>query len=92
MLNLVNDPSIPTIGQQLTVDGYTLAVSARCQCKSGGSFVSMTITCSPGGTAVTPGACPSCGFGYSVQGMELDAHARLKFAVAVLTSTPPVQQ
>lgn len=89
MLNLVNDPSIPSVGQQLTVDGYTIAVSARCQCQAAGAFVSMTVTCSSAGTAIVPGACPICKLGYTIQGMELDKQARLTFNVAVLTSAPP---
>lgn len=88
MLNLVNDPSIPSVGQQITVDGYTLSVSTRCQCQSGGSFVSMAITCSSAGTAIVPGACPVCKLGYTIQGMELDKQARLTFNIAVLSGQP----
>jgi len=89
MLNLLNDPSIPTVGQALTVDGYTIAISARCHCETGGTFVLMAVNHSAVGDAVIAGVCPRCKQGYSVQGMELDQNAHLRFNVAVLSSTPP---
>lgn len=83
--------NVPILGQKLTVDGYTIAVSARCQCEEKGAFVSMTVTCSSAGTAIVPGACPKCGTGYTVHGMELDKQARLTFNVAVLSGAEPQQ-
>lgn len=81
--------SVPLLGQQIAVEGYTIAVTARCTCKDGGSPVLMAVTCSSVGTAVIAGQCHSCGLGYSVQGMELDAQARLNFQIAILSTTPP---
>ena len=86
MQTLIDDPSIPSVGQQIVVEGYTIAVAARCQCESIGSSVLISLTCSSSGTAITAGLCPKCKFGYSIQGMELDAQARLKFAVAILSA------
>ena len=86
MQNLIDDPSIPSVGQQIVVEGYTIAVSARCQCASSGSPVLISLTCSASGTAITAGVCPKCKLAYSIQGMELDAQARLKFGVAILSS------
>lgn len=83
---------VPILGQKITVDGYTIAVSARCQCEDKGAFVSMTVTCSSAGTAIVPGACPKCGLGYTIHGMEMDKAARLTFNIAVLSATPPIQQ
>lgn len=87
MHNLLNDSSIPSVGQQISVDGYTINVSARCQCKAVGSFVLMNVTCSSAGTAIVPGACAACGLGYTIQGMELDKQARLTFNIAVLSTS-----
>lgn len=88
MLNLLNDPKIPSVGQSVIVEGYVIAVAARCTCTAAGAFVSMTVTCSPAGDAVTAGVCRHCGVGYTVQGMDLDNMARLSFRVAVLSAKP----
>lgn len=81
---------VPLVGQQITAEGYTIAVTARCQCKTGGSPVLMSVTCSVAGTAASVGQCHSCGLAYSVQGIDLDAQARLAFNIAVLGTAPPI--
>lgn len=84
----LTDAHVPIIGQQLVVEGYTIAASARCQCKSGGSLVPLTVTASAAGTVAPVGHCPSCGMGYGVEGVQMDAKGRLTFAVAVLSAKP----
>jgi hypothetical protein len=86
MQGLVDKSSVPLIGQQLHVEGYTIAIAARCQCDRGGTSVLISVTSSASGTAITAGVCPRCQLSYSIHGMELDAQARLKFAVAVLSA------
>lgn len=83
---LIDDPSIPRVGQQFAVDGYTIAIAARCQCAEAGSFVPLTVTCSTGGTSAPPNSCPKCHLGYAVEDVKMDSHGRLTFAVAVLSS------
>lgn len=81
--------SIPIIGQQIGVDGYTIAISARCQCTAQGTFVSMTVNCSLAGVAISAGVCPRCKLGYTVQGMDLDNQARLTFRIAAFSAKSP---
>lgn len=75
---------VPIIGQQLVVEGYTVAVAARCQCQPSGSLVALSVTVGGSGTIAPPNTCARCGLGYSVQGMQMDAQGRLIFQVAVL--------
>ncbi len=82
--------SVPILGQAIAVEGYTIAVTARCQCQTGGSPVLLAVTCSSAGTAVITGQCAACGHGYSVQGMEIDPQARLSFQIAILSTTPSI--
>jgi hypothetical protein len=79
----LTDAHVPIVGQQLTTDGYTIVVSARCQCESPSTFVPISLTCSSAITLSQPGTCPKCGMGYAIQDMKLDAHGRLIFAIAV---------
>ena len=85
MPSLVDDPSIPSVGQQFVAEGYTVVVAGRCQCQTGGSLVPITVTCSAAGTVAAPGACKICGLGYAVEGMRMDSAGRLSFAIAVLS-------
>ena len=85
-MNSVIDQNVPIIGQQIAVEGYTIAVIARCNCRPNGSAVLMSVTCSEAGTAASVGQCRSCGHAYSVQGMDLDRQARLSFNIAVLST------
>lgn len=82
--------SVPILGQQLAVEGYTIAVTARCQCETGGSFVPLSVTVSGAGTLAPPNACPVCKLGYGIQSVQMDAQGRLTFAVAVLSSASPI--
>ncbi len=82
----VND--VPIIGQQLTVEGYTIAIAARCQCQPSGSLVALSVTAGASGTIAPPNTCARCGLGYEVQGIQMDSKGRLTFAVAVLSTQP----
>jgi hypothetical protein len=87
--HLADDPSIPSVGQQIGIEGYTIVVAARCQCRTGGSLVPLTITCSAAGTVAQPNACPHCRLGYAINDMKLDAQGRLSFGFAVLSQAVP---
>lgn len=84
--------NIPILGQQIVVEGYSIATIARCQCETGGSPVLLTVTCSAAGINGLPSVCAKCRTGYAVQGMQLDQQGRLLFQIAVLSSTPPNTQ
>lgn len=80
---------VPILGQQIVVEGYTIATSARCQCEPGGTPVLLSVTCSGVGLQGLQSACVRCGTGYAIQGMQLDAQGRLLFQMAVLSKIPP---
>lgn len=89
MTHSVLDQNVPLVGQQIGVEGYTIAVIARCRCREGGSAVLMSVTYSEAGTAVSVGQCSHCGQAYSVQAIDLDSQARLKFQLALLSTDKP---
>ena len=75
---------VPIVGQPVIVEGYTIAAAARCQCVTGGSLVPLTVIVSAAGTTAPASACPTCGAGYQVQGLQVDDAGRLRFAMAIV--------
>lgn len=84
--SLIDDPSIPRVGQQVVAEGYTIAAVTRCQCEAGGTFVALTMVVSPAGTVAPANICAKCRTPYNIQGMRLDANGRLTFAIGVLST------
>jgi hypothetical protein len=80
------DAHVPLLGQQIVVDGYSIAVPARCQCEQAGSLVLLTVSVSGAGTSAPPIGCAKCGQFYAIQGIQLDSQNRLSFAIAILSS------
>jgi hypothetical protein len=78
--------NVPILGQQIVVEGYTIATAARCQCQPSGSPVLLSVTLSASGLAGLPNSCAKCGTGYAIQGMQMDAQGRLLFQLAVIGS------
>lgn len=77
--------TIPILGQQIVVEGYTVTTVTRCQCEAGGSPVLLTMTVSAAGIASAPSACARCRTGYAIQGTQQDDQGRLLFQIAVLS-------
>lgn len=79
MPTLLDDPSVPLVGQPVKVVGYTIVVSAQCACTPAGTpFQAIVRLEGP-----LASLCPRCLTVYSVHQMAVNPQGAMGFGFAM---------
>lgn len=79
-------PTVPIVGQPLTVLSATILPLVQCHCSTGGSVV-LIAQISSVGVKTSPAPCPSCGRMFVLRGLSMDAQGQLQYSIEM--SDPP---